>query len=52
MPAVLGEKLRLVEIDRLVDLIGGRIDVDNFQIFADRSWLEAPLPTPLAARSH
>ena len=39
-PAVLGEQLLVVEIDRVVDTVRGRVDVDHFQIFADRPWLQ------------
>ena len=43
--AVLRQKVRMVEINRRVGAAAGRIDVDDLNIFADRTRLKVFLPS-------
>ena len=36
--AVLSEEHLVIEVDWVIDLVGRGIDVDHFEILADRAW--------------
>ena len=39
-PAILGQQLRLVQVHRVVEAVGRRVDVDDLEVFAHRSGFE------------